>query len=46
MSVFARGIVCRYFADSVREDYANGMLDSQVEAVLAEMHDLSITGTG
>jgi hypothetical protein len=36
---------CRYFADSVRDDYANGMLDSQVEAVLAEMHDLSITGT-
>lgn len=36
----------RYFGETIRDDYANGMLDNQVEAVLAEMKDLSIYGTG
>ncbi|KAG8710008.1 hypothetical protein FRC08_017761 [Ceratobasidium sp. 394] len=36
------GGVQRYFADNVREDYAAGQLDAQVEGVLAEMKDLSI----
>jgi len=34
----------RYFADSIRDDYANGALDTQVEAVLDEMKELSIYG--
>ncbi|KAK4684506.1 bridging integrator 3, partial [Tremellales sp. Uapishka_1] len=36
--------VQRYFADSIRDDYANGALDVQVENVLAEMKELSIYG--
>ena len=38
------GGVQRYFADSVREDYAAGQLDAQVEGVLQEMRELSICG--
>lgn len=38
------GGVQRYFAENVREDYANGQLDAQVEAALAEMSTLSICG--
>ncbi|KAH7339792.1 BAR-domain-containing protein [Rhizoctonia solani] len=38
------GGVQRYFADNVRDDYAAGQLDAQVEGVLAEMKDLSICG--
>jgi bridging integrator 3 len=36
--------VPRYFADTVRDDYAAGQLDAQVEGVLAEMRELSICG--
>ncbi|KAF5316919.1 hypothetical protein D9611_003852 [Ephemerocybe angulata] len=36
--------VQRYFADHVRDDYAAGQLDAQVENVLAEMRELSICG--
>ena len=36
--------VQRYFEDSVREDYAAGQLDAQVEGVLQEMRELSICG--
>ncbi|ODN83443.1 hypothetical protein L202_01583 [Cryptococcus amylolentus CBS 6039] len=36
--------VQRYFADSIRDDYANGALDTQVEGVLEEMKELSIYG--
>lgn len=36
--------VQRYFADNIREDYANGALDGQVEGVLDEMKSLSIYG--
>ena len=36
--------VQRYFADHIREDYANGALDGQVEAALDEMKELSIYG--
>ncbi|KIM69701.1 hypothetical protein SCLCIDRAFT_1208210 [Scleroderma citrinum Foug A] len=36
--------VQRYFADSVRDDYAAGQLDAQVEGVLQEMKELSICG--
>lgn len=36
----------RYFAESVRDDYANGQLDSQVETILQEMKDLSIYNNG
>ncbi|KAG2342796.1 BAR-domain-containing protein [Suillus weaverae] len=36
--------VQRYFADNVRDDYAAGQLDAQVEAVLQEMRELSICG--
>lgn len=35
---------CRYFADNIRDDYANGALDGQVEAALEEMRELSIYG--
>lgn len=38
--------VQRYFEDSVRDDYAAGQLDAQVEGVLQEMRELSIYGTG
>ena len=38
------GGVQRYFAESVRDDYANGQLDAQVENALAEMSTLSICG--
>lgn len=34
----------RYFADNIRDDYANGALDGQVEGVLEEMKELSIYG--
>ncbi len=36
--------VQRYFGESIRDDYANGQLDAQVENVLAEMKELSIYG--
>lgn len=36
--------VQRYFADNVRDEYANGQLDAQVEGVLNEMKDLTIYG--
>lgn len=36
--------VQRYFNDTIRDDYANGALDGQVEAVLEEMRGLSIYG--
>ncbi|KAG5342669.1 hypothetical protein C0989_010637 [Termitomyces sp. Mn162] len=36
--------VQRYFADNVRDDYAAGQLDAQVEGVLQEMRELSICG--
>jgi hypothetical protein len=35
---------CRYFADNIRDDYANGQLDVQVETVLGEMKELAIYG--
>ncbi|KAG8925244.1 hypothetical protein FRC02_009814 [Tulasnella sp. 418] len=38
------GAVQRYFADNVRDDYAAGQLDAQVEGVLQEMKELSICG--
>jgi bridging integrator 3 len=37
--------VQRYFDDKVRDDYAAGQLDAQVEGVLQEMRELSICGT-
>lgn len=36
------GGVQRYFPDNVRDDYAAGQLDSQVEQALQEMKDLAI----
>ncbi|KAF8973042.1 hypothetical protein BDZ97DRAFT_1752090 [Flammula alnicola] len=36
--------VQRYFADNVRDDYAAGQLDAQVEGILQEMRELSICG--
>ncbi|WVQ98979.1 hypothetical protein IAU59_006111 [Kwoniella sp. CBS 9459] len=36
--------VQRYFADNIRDEYANGTLDTQVEGVLEEMRELSIYG--
>ncbi|KAF9227197.1 BAR-domain-containing protein [Gyrodon lividus] len=36
--------VQRYFSDNVRDDYAAGQLDAQVESVLQEMKELSICG--
>ncbi|KAI0036904.1 BAR-domain-containing protein [Vararia minispora EC-137] len=36
--------VQRYFDDSVRDDYAAGQLDAQVEGVLQEMRELAICG--
>jgi len=38
------GGVQRYFPDGVREDYAAGGLDAQVEGCLQELRELSITG--
>ncbi|KAL8283125.1 hypothetical protein RQP46_005903 [Phenoliferia psychrophenolica] len=38
------GGVQRYFAEGVREDYAAGGLDAQVEGCLQEMRELSICG--
>ncbi|KAF8497660.1 BAR-domain-containing protein [Gautieria morchelliformis] len=38
------GGVQRYFPDGVREDYAAGQLDAQVENALQEMKELSICG--
>jgi len=38
------GGVQRFFAENVRDDYAGGQLDAQVEGVLQEMKDLSICG--
>ncbi|KAG8896094.1 hypothetical protein FRB99_000192 [Tulasnella sp. 403] len=38
------GGVQRYFAENVRDDYAGGQLDIQVENVLQEMRELSICG--
>ena len=40
------GGVQRFFSDGVRDDYADGQLDNQVEAVLQEMRELSICGIG
>ncbi|RXK40994.1 hypothetical protein M231_01624 [Tremella mesenterica] len=37
-------ILDRYFSENIRDDYANGALDGQVEAVLEEMKELSIYG--
>jgi amphiphysin len=31
-----------YFPENVRDDYANGQLDAQVEGALQELRDLSI----
>lgn len=36
--------VQRYFADNIRDEYANGALDAQVETVLEEMKELAIFG--
>ena len=36
--------IARYFAEGVRDDYAAGQLDAQVEGVLQEMRELSICG--
>ncbi|KAM5531677.1 hypothetical protein V8D89_014666 [Ganoderma adspersum] len=38
------GGVQRYFDDSVRDDYAAGQLDAQVENILQEMRELTICG--
>jgi len=38
------GGVQRYFEENVRDDYAAGQLDAQVENVLQEMKELSICG--
>ncbi|GAA5835360.1 hypothetical protein JCM5353_001754 [Sporobolomyces roseus] len=38
------GGVQRYFAEGVREEYASGGLDAQVEGSLQEMRELSIVG--
>ncbi|KAF8320937.1 BAR-domain-containing protein [Clavulina sp. PMI_390] len=38
------GGVQRYFPDNVRDEYAAGQLDAQVEQALQEMKDLSICG--
>ncbi|PWN88458.1 putative RVS161-protein [Acaromyces ingoldii] len=38
------GGVQRYFAEGIREEYADGQLDTQVEGVLQEMRELSICG--
>ena len=38
------GGVQRFFAEGVREEYAEGGLDAQVEGVLQEMKEMSICG--
>lgn len=38
------GGVQRYLPDDVRDNYANGALDGQVEGALAEIRELSIAG--
>lgn len=38
------GAVQRFFAQGVREEYADGQLDAQVEGVLQEMREMSICG--
>ncbi len=38
------GGVQRFFSENVRDDYANGALDGQVENILQEMRQLSICG--
>ena len=38
------GGVQRFFSESVRDEYANGQLDGQVENILQEMRQLSICG--
>lgn len=38
------GSVQRYFAEGIREDYAAGNLDAQVEGCLQELRELSIVG--
>ncbi|KDQ21578.1 hypothetical protein BOTBODRAFT_50187 [Botryobasidium botryosum FD-172 SS1] len=38
------GAVQKYFSDSVRDEYADGQLDAQVEDVLRSMKELSICG--
>ncbi|WFD30501.1 BAR adaptor protein Hob3 [Malassezia sp. CBS 17886] len=40
------GSVQRYFPEHVRNEYADGQLDTQVEGVLQEMRALSICGAG
>ncbi|KAN0063786.1 BAR adaptor protein Hob3 [Thecaphora frezii] len=40
------GGVQRFFREGVREDYAEGQLDAQVEGVLQEMRELAICGIG
>jgi len=40
------GSVQRYFSEGVRDEYASGQLDAQVEQVLQEMKDLTIVGSG
>ena len=40
------GSVQRCFAENVRNDYAEGQLDTQVEGALKEMRGLSICGAG
>ncbi|KAG8778644.1 hypothetical protein FRC16_003778 [Serendipita sp. 398] len=39
------GGVQRYFQESIRNDYASGQLDAQVEAVLEEIKELTICAT-
>lgn len=36
--------VQRYFAENIRDEYANGQLDAQVESTLGEMKQLAIYG--
>lgn len=40
------GSVQRCFPESVRTEYAEGQLDTQVESALQEMRGLSICGAG
>jgi len=44
ISGYADPAPTRYFSDSIREDYAAGQLDAQVEGVLQEMRELAICG--
>lgn len=43
-TVHLADLYTRYFADNIRDDYANGQLDAQVETVLSEMKELAIYG--